>query len=377
MKDVKICDQKKQSTGYTACVPIKFPTDELFNIPQDLLMKAVKAERLIGKLDGITQTLPDIDFFLKMFSYKDAASSSQIEGTQATMPDALQLSSNIGGDQTDASDIVYYIKALNYGVERLEEFPISLRFIQEIHGKLMKGARSSRFSDPGNFRKSQNWIGGTSLENASFVPVPPDQMIQSLADLENFMYDEGSIFPLILIGYVHAQFETIHPFLDGNGRVGRLLITFLLMKKNLLEKPALFLSAYFKKHQRLYYRRLNGYHNGEVFKWLDFFLDGIIETAEESIKTSEQIRFIRDEDMEKIHKLAKRESESGMKVLKHLFEDPIVTTRSIMDATGFTRAGAQGVIDRFMKLEILIEKPKETNYDVKYSYKRYLSAFID
>lgn len=377
MHKINICKKVQQPTGYTASVPESFPKKELFSVPQNILLKAVEAERLIGKLDGITLTLPDINFFLRMFSYKDATSSAQIEGTQATMADALEVSADIENNQTDASDIVFYINALEYGIKRLEDFPISLRFIREIHEKLMNGARATHFADPGEFRKSQNWIGGTNLANASFVPVPYTEMADSLNDLEQFIYNDISTLPLVAIAYTHAQFETIHPFLDGNGRVGRLLITFLLMKKGILEKPVLFLSSYFKKHKKVYYDKLSGYHDdGDVFGWIDFFLDGVIETSKEAIETSGQIRKIRDKDMEKIQGLSKRESTSGVKILNYLFEHPIVTTKSVMKTTGFTRAGSQKVIDRFINLGILVEEKKGTNYDVKYTYEEYFRAFV-
>lgn len=378
MKKINICTKIKQPTGYTASVPNPFPSKELFNIPQNIINKAGEAERLLGKLDGITQTLPNIEFFLRMFSYKDATSSSQIEGTRATMADALEASVEINGKQTDASDIIFYIKALNYGIKRLKDFPISLRFIRELHKELMQGARATHFSDPGEFRISQNWVGGTNLNNATFIPVPAEEMKNGLDDLEKFIYDDTSTLPIISIGYAHAQFETIHPFLDGNGRTGRMLITFLLAKRNLLENPVLFLASFFKQHKNVYYDKLHGYQSdGDVFGWLEFFLDGVIATAKESVEISKKIRSIRDEDMAKIQGLAKRESDSGIKVIVYLFENPIVTTKSIIQATGFTRAGAQRVIDRFVELNILVEQPKEINYDKKYVYDRYFNAFID
>jgi len=378
MKKVKICTKVKQPTGYIAFIPNSFPNKELFDLPQNIINKAGEAERLLGKLDGITQVLPNMEFFLRMFSYKDATSSSQIEGTKATMADAVEASVGIGGDQSDASDIIFYIKALNYGIERLKNFPVSLRFVRELHKELMQGARATHFSDPGEFRTSQNWVGGTNLNNATFVPVPFQEMKASLNDLEKFFYDDTSSLPIINIGYVHAQFETIHPFLDGNGRTGRMLITFLLVKRNLLENPVLFISSFFKKHKSIYYDKLHGYQSeGDVFGWLEFFLDSVIETAKASIAVSKKIRSIRDEDTEKIQSLAKRESESGMKVIIYLFQNPIVTTKSIMQATGFTRAGAQRVIDRFVELKILVAQPKEINYDKKYVYERYFNAFLD
>lgn len=378
MKKVEICKKISQPGDYVASIPQPFPATGFFNISQKLLNKATKAERLVGKLDGITQTLPDIEFFLHMFSYKDATSSSQIEGTKATMSDALEVSAGIDVDDSDVDDIIFYIKALDYGLERIKDFPLSLRFIRELHNKLMKGARVTHFSSPGEFRKSQNWIGAVNIKNATFVPPPPEEMKSALGDLEKFLYDEDSTLSLIHIAYSHAQFETIHPFLDGNGRTGRMLITFLLMKKDLLESPVLFLSSFFKKHKKLYYKNLDAYHNdGDVFAWLNFFLDGVIQTAEDGIEVSKKIRTIRDEDMEKIQALAKRESGSSMKVLHYLFAHPIVTTKTIMSATKFSRPGAQKVIDRFMKLEILERMDEKDEYDRKYIYRRYFSAFID
>lgn len=378
MKKNTVCTEVKQATGYTASIPKSFPTNEFFDISQNIINKAAEAERLLGKLDGITQILPNMEFFLRMFSYKDATSSSQIEGTQATMADALEVSAGIDGKKGDADDIIFYIKALNYGSERLKNFPISLRFIRELHKELMQGGRATHFSDPGEFRTSQNWIGGTNLSNTTFIPVPPQEMKTSLEDLEEFIYNDTSTLPIISIAYTHAQFETIHPFLDGNGRAGRMLVTFLLVKKDLLENPVLFLSSFFNKHKDVYYDKLHGYQSkGDVFGWLKFFLDGVIETAKESIEISKKIRNIRDEDMGKIQRLAKRESGSGIKVIVYLFENPIVTTKNIMQTTGFTRAGVQRVIDRFVELDILVEQPKDVNYDKKYIYNRYFKAFID
>jgi len=375
MKKVKICKKENHVNGYIASIPLEFPSKELFDVPMDILLKSIKAERLLGKLDGITLTLPAIDFFLKMFSYKDATSSSQIEGTRATMHDALEVSANLDTEQSDASDIIFYIKALDYGISRLKDFPLSLRFIREIHGKLMQGARATQFSNPGNFRTSQNWIGGTRPDNASFVPTPPENMDKALNDLESFLYNSSTL-PLVSVGYAHAQFETIHPFLDGNGRVGRLLITFLLNKKEILEKPVLFLSSYFKKHQKVYYQKLSDYHDGNVFSWLEFFLDGVIEIAQEAIDVAGEIREIRDTDMEKIQKLSKTASDSSMKVLNYLFENPIVSVKNIMKVTGFSRTGSQKVLDRFVDMGILKEQKKEVNYDTKYIYTKYFNAFI-
>lgn len=366
----------KQIEGYTAFIPDPFPDKVLLDFPVEIISKAATAERLIGKLDGITHVLPDADFFLSMYIIKDATSSAQIEGTRATMMDALEMSAGVNVKDTDADDILFYIKALNYGTKRLGDFPFSLRFIRELHKELMTGARSSHFSDPGEFRKSQNWIGGTTLQNASFVPPPVNHMNNALTDFEKFIHDT-SLMPVLQAGILHAQFETIHPFLDGNGRAGRLLITLFLFERAVLEKPVLFLSSFFKKHQQLYYDKLNAYHNNNVIDWLHFYLDGVIETANQSIATSKKITALREDDMRKIQSLGKREATSGVLFLQHLFKNPIASSRTVVNSIGFSRAGAAKLIERFVELEILTPFDENTKYGKTYIYSRYVEIFRD
>lgn len=374
---VEIGKNIKQPSGIKAFIPASFPPKGLFELSTATLIKTAEADRLVGKLDGITHTLPDLDFFLAMFITKDATSSAQIEGTKATIIDAIEMDAGMSVQDTDADDIIHYIQALNYGIERLSSLPLSLRLIRELHSKLMTKARSSHFADPGEFRKSQNWIGGTTPANATFVPPPVHEMQQALHDLEKFLHNEQATLPLIQAALLHAQFETIHPFLDGNGRTGRLLITMLLYHKKLLEKPTLFLSYYFKKHQKIYYKRLSDYSDGNVEPWINFFLDGVIETANDSISVCKEITKLREGDMVKIQSLAKRESESGVIMLRKLYAQPIVSTRNIMEWTGFTRNGAQKVIDRFVKLGILELRDKKETYDRSYIYRRYIDIFLN
>ncbi len=375
--NVEIGKKIAQTAGFSALILNPFPSKGLLNVPVDILLKAGEAEKWVGKLDGVTYTLPDVDFFLKMFITKDATASSQIEGTRATLIDALEREAKVASKPTDAADILYYIKALNYGLKRVKDLPLSLRLIREIHKKLMMGARSTHFSNPGEFRSSQNYIGGTGPGNALFVPPPVPEMKQALYDFENFLHEKNKRLPLIHIGLMHAQFEAIHPFLDGNGRTGRLLISLLFCQKKLLERPVLFLSSWLKKHQQLYYQTLEGYHNGQVENWIKFFLDTVIETSKASISILKQIRELRDQDMEQIQSLAKRESESGVKTLSRLFRSPIVAAKDIMSWTGFTRAGAQKVIRRFIALGILKPLYKENVYGQAYIYSRYLDIFKD
>ncbi len=365
-----------QPQGYKAFVLNPFPPKEGFQLSPATIQKANLATLKVGKLDGIIQLLPDVDFFLFMYIRKDAASSSQIEGTQATMIDAIEAESNISDIlPADVDDILHYIKALNYGLRRLQNFPFSLRLIREIHRELMQDARKTHFSDPGNFRKSQNWIGGTSPSNAHFVPPPPHEMQIALNDFEKFLHQTDTLLPIIKAGIIHAQFETIHPFLDGNGRTGRMLITIYLHVVHLLEKPVLFLSWYFRKYQRVYYQKLDDYHNGRIEMWLDFFLDGVITTADEAIETAEKITKLREEDMRKIQSLGRTAAKNDIKVLRKLFQLPIVNVSKIQEWTGFTRQGAQKVIDRLVRLGILQQKDKNQKYGRSFVYKKYLDIF--
>lgn len=376
---MKIGELIQQSQGYKAFIPDTFPPKNGWNLSSRVLQQATDAIRLIGKLDGITQLLPDIECFLYMYICKDAESSSQIEGTQATMIDAIEANAKIAEflPDSDVKDILNYIKGINYGLERLKSLPLSLRLIKEIHSEIMSNGRSSHYSDPGNFRISQNWIGGRSISEASFVPPPPSEIGRTLGDLENFFHANFSINPLIKAGLIHAQFETIHPFLDGNGRTGRLLISLFLQIEGLLERPVLFLSWYFKTYQQDYYNKLAGYHNGKVEEWLIFFLAGIIQTAEEAISTVRKITLLRAADSEKIQSLGKTAAQSGIKVLMHLFSEPIVNVATIQRLLGCTRQGGQKAINRLVHLEILEPKDENKTYGRSFIYKRYVRVFYD
>ena len=378
MKNIEIGSLIIQPGGFKAFIPNPFPPKQGFAFTSSILKKSEKATRLLGKLDGVTKLLPDADFFLLMYVRKDAASSSQIEGTKATMVDAIEAEVKMSGRvPADVDDILHYIKAIHFGIKRVSEdnFPMSLRLIRELHKELLQKARSSHYSDPGEFRETQNWIDGTRPDNASFVPPPVAEMHRALGELEVFMHAEDAMPTVIKTAIIHAQFETIHPFLDGNGRTGRMLITFYLWKEGYLEKPVLFLSSYFKRHQKLYYEKLKGYHNGEVLPWVDFFLDGVIEIANEAIDTVGKITILRDKDMSKIQALGKRASESAVKVLARLYAQPITTVSFVQKWTGFTRAGAQTVINRFIEQGMLSPLDKDRRYGQTYVYKEYLNIF--
>lgn len=380
MKSIQIGELIQQKEGFKAFVPYPFPPKGGFEFNQKTLKKVDEATRLLGKLDGITKLLPDVDFFLGMYLRKDAASSSQIEGTMATMVDAIEAEVKSNANiPPDVDDILHYIKALNYGMKRVQQdnFPMSLRFIRELHKHLMDKARSTHFSDPGEFRKSQNWIGGTRPDNARFVPPPVEEMKVSLRDLEKFMHGDDDNLTLVKAALIHAQFETIHPFLDGNGRTGRMIITFYLWKEGYLEKPVLFLSSYFKKHQKVYYEKLFNYHFGGVEEWVEFFLDGVAEIANEAIDIVGKITKLREKDMLKIQTLGKRAAESAGIVLPKLYQQPIVNVASVQKITGFSRVGSQDIINRLIEMDILVPKDKDNKYGQSYIYKKYVDIFSE
>lgn len=368
----------QQKEGYKAFTPFDFPPKGGFVISKKLHKKHEEAIRLVGKLDGITRLLPDKDYFTFMFVVKDATYSSQIEGTKATMQDAVSASvtEERSRKAPDVDDIEHYIGSINYGIERIKEFPISLRFICELHKKLMTDARSTQHAYPGEFRSSQNWIGGKTPADASFVPPAPVDMHKSLDDLEKFIHKNDDYPSLIKAGLLHAQFETVHPFTDGNGRTGRILIAMYIHYAGLLEEPVLYLSSYFKKYQKLYYQKLQAYHDDEsdVDSWLEFFLEGIAEIANSSIETCAKITELRDRDFAKMQKLGKKSAESTLEIVRKLYGQPIVGVAEIMKWTGFTAPGAYKVIERLKDLKIL-ESLYDADYDQKYVYADYYQLF--
>lgn len=378
MNDLKVGKYILQPEGFKAFVPDPFPPAPNLVLSSAIMAKHTEAVRLLGKLDGITELLPDKDWFLTMFIKKDASSSSQIEGTNATIMDAIE-SENVEPRTNlpaDVDDILHYIQALNYGLERAKSFPFSLRFIRELHAELMTDARTTYLAYPGEFRTTQNWISGTRPDNAKYVPPPVEEMNRALGDLEAFIHAEDSYLPLIKAGLLHAQFETIHPFNDGNGRTGRMMISMFLWYKKLLEMPILYLSSYFKKHQKLYYEKLDGYHDGEVIEWLDFFLDGVIEIALSSIDTCAAIIKLREKDMAKVQTLNRTASEATVKILEQLYKMPIAGIADIVRWTGYTERGGYKAIDRLVDIGILKPmKSGENVYAQKWVYEEYLDLF--
>ena len=268
-----------------------------------------EANQAIGRLDGTTSSLPDLKLFLYSYVRKEAVLSSQIEGTQSSLSDLLlyENAETPGVPLDDVQEVSNYVAALNHGLKRMRDgFPLSLRLIREIHEVLLAKGRGSH-AQPGQFRKSQNWIGGSRPGNAAYVPPPPEYVTDSMGQLETFIHQEGSSLPLLIkAGLVHAQFESIHPFLDGNGRVGRLLITFMLCAEEVLREPVLYLSLFFKKHRRLYYDRLNETRESDGWRaWLDFFLQGVRDTANQAARTAGNIDKLFNADKERIERFGR------------------------------------------------------------------------
>ncbi len=376
----KIGRYVSQKGGFKSFTPFGFPPKGGFTISPRLYKKHAEAIRLVGKLDGITRLLPDKNFFLLMFVKKDAADSSQIEGTKATLQDAVAapVTEEKSRLHPDVEDIVHYVEAVNYGIERTKTLPVSLRLIREIHERLMTGARATQHAYPGDFRRSQNWIGGKTPHDASFVPPAPDDMHKSLDDLEKFIHAKDEYPSLIKTGLLHAQFETIHPFTDGNGRTGRMLIAMYIHHAGLLELPVLYLSSYFKKHQKLYYQKLQSYHDedADIDSWLEFFLEGVAEIADSSIDTCTKITALRDRDFAKMQKLGKKSAESTLEIVRKLFSQPIVGVAEITKWTRFSPQGAYNMIERLKGLKIL-EPLGSAEYGQKYVYADYYEIFDD
>ncbi|MFA6142528.1 MAG: Fic/DOC family N-terminal domain-containing protein [Candidatus Omnitrophota bacterium] len=365
----------QQKTGYKAFIPEKFPPVGIsLNEPQIIKLLA-NANLQLGKLDGLTKLLPDIDFFIFMYINKEAAYSSQVEGTRAKLTDALQAEVERTPDlPKDVDDILHYIKAMNEGLNRLDKLPLSLRLIKEVHATLLTKARSSANPYPGEFRKSQNWIMGTNPADARFVPPPPEYVMEAMGDLEKFFYSHEDLPILIKAGLIHSQFETIHPFLDGNGRTGRLLITFYLCQQKILERPVLYLSEHFKKHRDLYFSMLDEYRKGNIISWLDFFLKGIVRVAGEAIETSNKVIELREKDLHKVSELG-RASKNAIVLLKNLYRIPIINVRKIEEVAALSREAANQLVDRFVKLGILAPKDKGKKYGRLFVYKEYLNLF--
>jgi Fic family protein len=348
-----------QPTGYRAFMPAPLPPDPPIDLVGDLTRLLSEADRALGRLDGSVLTLPNPDLFVFMYVRKEAVLSSQIEGTQSSLQDVLAAEAQLFdlGLPRDVNEVVNYVRAMNHGVARLADLPVSVRLVREIHAELLRGVRGGKLQ-PGDLRRSQNWIGpaGCTLTTATFVPPPHHSVPEALGELEKFLHRADDLPPLVKIALAHVQFETIHPFLDGNGRVGRLLITFLLTERGILHKPVLYLSHYFKQHRQAYYDHLQAVRDlGAWEEWLAFFLRGVVEVAGEAAETARRIQQLREQYRAAITAQLGRAAGNGHKILESLFDRPILSVHDVQKITGTTYAAANSLISRMVKLGALDE----------------------
>lgn len=349
----------QQPTGYRAFIPAPLPPDPPLDLSGPLRERLSEADHALGRLDGAVFTLPNPDLFVFMYVRKEAVLSSQIEGTQSSLQNLLAAEAQLFDPDTprDVNEVANYVRAMNHGLARLADLPVSVRLIREIHAELMQGVRGGRLT-PGDLRTSQNWIGpgGCTLADATFVPPPPHEVPGALSDLERFLHDGAGLPPLIQVGLAHAQFETIHPFLDGNGRMGRLLITFLLTEKRLLGKPVLYLSHYFKQHRGEYYERLQAVRDaGDWEGWLGFFLEGVVSVSREAARTAAAILRMREAFRARITEELGRAAANGQRVMDRLFDHPIVNVATVREWLDLTPAGANQIVSRLEGIGLLRE----------------------
>jgi Fic family protein len=337
----------QQTTGYKAFIPAPLPPEPPIEYSGSLQTLLSEADRNIGRLDALASMLPNPDLFVAMYVRHEAVLSSQIEGTQSTLEDVLAYEADAMRDDTpkDVEEVVNYVRAMNHGLARLPELPLSLRLLREIHAELMKGVRGGDKS-PGEFRTSQNWIGGrgSTLRDAAFIPPPPHDLMTSLGQLETFLHDARDSVPLLIrCGLAHAQFETIHPFLDGNGRVGRLLITLMLYEERALSRPLLYLSLYLKAHRAEYYDRLTAIRlQGHWEQWLMFFLRGVAVTAQAATRTAHEIVALRD-----AHRSGVAKNARALALLDHLFRQPTVSVNRVAQLMSCTFPTASKLVRDF------------------------------
>jgi len=363
-----------QPQGYKAFIPEPLPIKPPIKFDDELLNLLSEADRALARLDGIVTVLPNPDLFIAMYVKKEAILSSQIEGTQASLEGVLEFEANLVPKENiyDIKEVINYVKALDYGIERLKTLPMSLRLIKEVHKILMENTRGAT-KNPGEFRTIQNWIGpaGASLSEAIFVPPPPNMVINLMGDLENFIHQKDNIPPLIKISLIHYQFETIHPFLDGNGRMGRLLITFYLYWKQLLSKPLLYLSFYLKKNREAYYDLLMKIRKESSWgEWIKFFLKGVYETSQESAHTAGEIIKLKDKIIDKLYENS-ASSIYAVKLLEILFDKPLVEVKDVVSKLKIHKDTANELIKSFEKIGILHEITGKQRYR-KYIFKDYV-----
>jgi Fic family protein len=366
----------RQPGGFRAFVPKPLPPPNL-DIPR-LQALISKAEIAIGRLDGVMEVIPDPNLFLAMYVRREAVLSSQIEGTEASLMDVLEYEAEMARAEArvDIEEILNYVAAMNLGLARLSNLPLSRRLLCEIHGRLMRGVRGGEPARmPGEFRRSQNWIGGASPASARFVPPSHEQLDEIFDAFEVFLHDDSRLAPIVKVGLAHAQFETIHPFLDGNGRIGRLLITLWLVEQEILRKPLLYLAAHFKEQRDEYMNRLQAVRDqGAWEEWLEFFLDGVAHVAAEATTTARRILELREAVRQRAMSDLGRRSLRALQLLDHLFKQPVVTVKLVESIVNISQPSALSLVRDLTEIGILQEiTGRQRNR--RFSFTDYIAVF--
>lgn len=356
---------------YKSFFPKRLPPDPPLALDEEMVQLLAKANHSIGVLEGISKLVPDVDLFVSMYVRKEALLTSQIEGTQATLDDILDpnIEENIN---QNVEEVVNYIKASRHAALRLSELPICNRLLQETHSILLDGVRGDE-KNPGEFRRSQNWIGpaGSTLKNARFVPPNPEDMIEAMSDLEKFINEDDEMDTLIKISLIHYQFETIHPFLDGNGRIGRLLISLFLIERKLLSHETIYISFFFKRNRIEYYDRLTEVRTkGNYEQWVKFFLLAITESAQDAISTIEELLKLHDQNIEMVRNTGKA-SKTMIKVFNYLEKSPIIDIKKTSKALGISFNAASNAIHSLVALGIL-QQTENIRRNRVFAYEGYL-----
>lgn len=363
--------------GYKAFYPASLPPEPTIDLNGERQMLLSEADRALGALNTIATILPNPELLTGMFIQKEALLSSQIEGTQSTLVDVLGVGE--GAPTADVGEVLNYVKAMRFGLKRIREddFPMSLRLIRDIHRELMQQVRGGKpVLTPGEFRRSQNWIGGSRINNARYIPPPEDEMERAMHELEKFMHGEGDHLPhLIRCALIHYQFETIHPFNDGNGRVGRLLITFYLVWKGVLDEPMLYLSAYLKAHQQEYYDRLMQVRNSGNFEaWVDFFLEGVVTVSQQVVQTTKKIQKLERTDTERL--LAEGVGHVGPILMQRILTQPVVYVNDVKEKLAVSYGTANKLVSKAEELGIL-KQLGSGKRNRKYVYKDYVEILSE
>ena len=358
--------------AYKSFVPTPLPPKPSIELTEDMINLLIKANSQLAVLESIATRIPNVELFISMYVRKEALMSSQIEGTQATLEDVLDPMIEANTNR-NVADVVNYIKATEFAIKRLHELPLCNRLIKETHAVLMEGVRDQEKS-PGEFRRSQNWIGGqgSTLENARYIPPSPDDMLEAMSDLEKYINADDELDALIRAALIHYQFETIHPFLDGNGRVGRLLITLFLMEKKVLSTPALYISYFLKKNRVEYYDRMTEVRaKGNYEQWVTFFLRALLESAVDATATIDELIALHDKNAAVISGMG-RAAKNAMLVFEYLEANPIIEIRKTAEALSITFNTASSAVKRLTDAGILVQTTNASR-NRTFAYEDYLS----